>query len=193
MKRLRLSAAMSAASLVVGSAYATSALADEMPMLTKSAPVVSAAATGPTSCANLYGFFLTDCQLGWYGVRFYGTVDMGGTYQTHGSPFDKNFPTGASYLLGAGGRAATNRTAGFGLGPNAHEPVERRRQNQGADCAGRLVVYFPERVCVRPVFVPPGQRAAGHAKRHRRSAEFAGPTVRLQPVGVAGGDECRRR
>ena len=39
--------------------------------------------------------------------------------QTHGTPFDKNFPTGASYLLGAGGTGATNRTPGFGLGPNA--------------------------------------------------------------------------
>ena len=45
-------------------------------------------------------------------------MDVGGTYQTHGTPMDRNFPTGASYLLGAGGTGATNRTPGFGLGPN---------------------------------------------------------------------------
>ena len=47
-------------------------------------------------------------------MRLYGTVDLGGTYQTHGAPFDQNFPSGASYLLGAGGTGATNRTPGFG-------------------------------------------------------------------------------
>jgi predicted porin len=117
MKR-NLSAALAAAAIAAGT-YTTSALADDAPMVTKAPPVVSAAATGPTSCTSLYGFFLTDCQLIWYGVRFYGTVDMGGLYQTHGTPFDKNFPTGASYIVGAGGTGATNRTAGFGLAPNA--------------------------------------------------------------------------
>jgi predicted porin len=66
----------------------------------------------------LWGFFLTDCQLAWYGVRFYGTVDLGGLYQTHGTPLDRNFPTGASYIVGAGGTGATNRTPGWGLAPN---------------------------------------------------------------------------
>ena len=72
------------------------------------------------------------------------------------------------------------------------EPIERRRQNQGTDCAGRLVVYFPERVGVRPVFAPLVQRAAGHAERHRPNADSGGFTVRLEPLGMAGGDECRR-
>jgi predicted porin len=73
----------------------------------------------PGPCDSLPAFFLTSCQLSWYGVRFYGTVDLGGLYQTHGTPFDKNFPTGASYIVGAGGTGATNRTAGWGLAPNA--------------------------------------------------------------------------
>ena len=89
-------------------------------MATKAPPyAVAPAAVGPQTCNSLPGFFLTDCQLLWAGVRLYGTVDLGGTYQTHGAPFDKNFPSGASYLLGAGGTGATNRTPGFGLGPNA--------------------------------------------------------------------------
>jgi predicted porin len=112
--------AVSAALILIGAVYATNALAQDAPMLTK-APVVAPAAMGPpppASCYSFAGFLLTDCQLAWYGVRLYGTVDLGGTYQTHGTPFDPNFPTGASYLVGAGGTGATNRTPGFGLGPN---------------------------------------------------------------------------
>jgi predicted porin len=124
MKRLCSPAGISAA-LVVGLisvASITTALAED-PMVTK-APMMAPAAAPPgppppASCSTVPGFFLTDCQLLWSGVRVYGTVDMGITYQTHGTPFDPNFPTGASYLLGAGGTGATNRTPGFGLGPNA--------------------------------------------------------------------------
>jgi predicted porin len=97
------------------------ALAQDAPMLTK-APAVAPVAVGPAppaSCYNAAAFFLSDCQLLWYGVRVYGTVDMGGLYQTHGTPFDPNFPTGASYIVGAGGTGATNRSPGWGLAPNA--------------------------------------------------------------------------
>ncbi len=102
-----------AAVLCGGAAYA----ADMDTMVTKAPP--APAFTPPAACGSLYDFFVTACPLTWSGVTLYGTVDMGGTYQTHGAPFDPNFPTGASYLLGAGGGNATNRTAGFGLGPNA--------------------------------------------------------------------------
>lgn len=83
-----------------------------------SIPTKAAAPAVPSACTGLTDFLLSSCVLSWYGVTLYGTVDMGGTYQTHGSPFDPNFPTGASYLLGAGGGNATNRTAGFGWAPN---------------------------------------------------------------------------
>jgi predicted porin len=112
MKKLGLPAVVAAGSIAFGGI----AHAADLPLPTKDFPIVSPASA---SCGSLYDFFVTACPLAWYGVTFYGTVDMGGTYQTHGAPFDKNFPTGASYLLGAGGTGATNRTAGFGLGPNA--------------------------------------------------------------------------
>jgi predicted porin len=102
-----------AAVLCGGAAYA----ADMDTMVTKAPP--PAAFTPPASCGSLYDFFLTACPLTWNGVTFYGTVDIGGTYQTHGTPFDPNFPTGASYLIGGGGTGATNRTPGFGFAPNA--------------------------------------------------------------------------
>jgi predicted porin len=104
---------------VIGASALTSAPAmADGPMVTKAPMWVAPAATGPANCPGAYEFFLTNCALSWWGVTFYGTVDLGATYQTHGAPFDRNFPTGASYLLGAGGTNATNRNAGFGLGPN---------------------------------------------------------------------------
>ncbi len=57
-------------------------------------------------CGSIYDFFLTDCPLTGPGVTAYGTVDLGVTYQTHGSPFDPNFPSGASYFLNKPSREA---------------------------------------------------------------------------------------
>ncbi len=107
-------------SALVGAAFLTAApaFAADMDAMVTKAPMVAVAPAPPASCGSVYDFLFTACPLTWYGVTFYGTVDMGGTYQTHGSPFDPNFPTGASYLLGAGGGNATNRAAGFGLAPN---------------------------------------------------------------------------
>ncbi|MDR3423125.1 MAG: hypothetical protein P4L80_18130 [Xanthobacteraceae bacterium] len=102
-----------AAAVVIGCGSAASAA--DMPIPAKAEPMYYAP---PAACGSVYDFFFTKCPLTWYGVTFYGTVDMGVTYQTHGTPFDRNFPTGASYLLGGGGGNATNRTPGFGLGPN---------------------------------------------------------------------------
>jgi hypothetical protein len=74
----------------------------------------------PATCNSFVGFFLTDCQLRWNGFQVYGTIDVGGTYQTHGDgALDLNHPVGASYLLGNSATNAVGRVAGFGLGPNA--------------------------------------------------------------------------
>jgi predicted porin len=67
----------------------------------------------PASCTSIQDFFLTACRLNWYGVRFYGTIDVGFGYQTHGAPFDPNVVTGASYFL-----QKMNRTPMWGLAPN---------------------------------------------------------------------------
>jgi predicted porin len=116
MKKLGWSAAVSAA-LVFACAGAANA-ADMNAMVTKAAPMTYAP-PAPVACGSVYDFFFTACPLTWYGVTFYGTIDVGGTYQTHGTPFDPNHPVGASYLLGNSGTNAANRTPGFGLGPNA--------------------------------------------------------------------------
>jgi predicted porin len=103
-------AAAAAAVIILGCAGGVYA-ADLDTMVTK-APVTKAP-PGPTTCTSPQDFFLTACQLSWYGVRFYGTVDVGFGYQTHGAPFDGNFVTGASYFL-----QKMNRTPMWGLAPS---------------------------------------------------------------------------
>ena len=122
MKRFAWSAAFSAALIMAGAGAATAA---DLPIVSKG-PVYTPPAS--VACAGAYDFFFTACPLSWYGITVYGTIDVGGTYQTHGTPFDPNHPVGASYLLGNSSTNAVGRNAGFGLGPNAHEPVEYRRQ-----------------------------------------------------------------
>lgn len=114
MKGFRFSAAIAAATVLVG---ATAAMADE-PMLTKSAPMAYAP-PATASCGSVYDFFFTACPLSWYGIRVFGILDTGVSYQTHGVPFDPNHPTGGAYLVGAGGPNAPNRSAGFFAGENA--------------------------------------------------------------------------
>jgi len=111
MHKLVLSAAASAA-LVVGCAGAASAADSDVmpaPLLTKAPSPALPRAT----CGSVWDFFATNCPLTWYGVTVYGTVDVGGGYQTHGAPFDKDFIAGASYFL-----QKMNRTAMWGLAPN---------------------------------------------------------------------------
>jgi predicted porin len=112
MNRLALSAAVSAALLLgcAGTMYAAdSDMVTKAPVVTKAPPPPA----GPTTCTSVQDFFLTGCQLTWYGVRIFGTVDVGGGYQTNGAPFDKNFITGASYFI-----QKMNRTAMWGIAPN---------------------------------------------------------------------------
>jgi len=83
MKKFVLSAAVSAA-LVCAAAGPASA-ADIIP--TKAPPAPDA---GPTSCTSVWDFFATTCQLSYYGVRFYGTIDIGGGWDSHGAPYNPN-------------------------------------------------------------------------------------------------------
>ncbi len=109
MKKLVAAAAL----IVAFGGCATQALADDYPLVTK-APMYTAPAKS-AACGSVYDFFFTACPLTWYGISVYGTVDMGGSYQTHGSPFDPNFTTGASYLLNKPSRIAEWTRAPNGL------------------------------------------------------------------------------
>ena len=111
-KRGLLKSAPPALALFAGLIWSAAALADE-PVLTK-APVASAPAASST-CQGVPDFFLGTCQLAWYGVRFYGVIDVGGGYQTHGAPWDPNFPQGSSYLVQKMNRASMWTQAPNGL------------------------------------------------------------------------------
>jgi predicted porin len=59
-----------------------------------------AAAPPPqAACAGVADFFTTDCPLTYYGVTFYGTVDAGGAYQTHGTRLNPAFTAGTESLI----------------------------------------------------------------------------------------------
>jgi predicted porin len=107
MKAKRVAVA-SAAALILGAGGASAADLTSMP--TKAAVYKAPA---DAACTSIVDFFTTACQLSWYGVRIYGTIDIGGGYQTNGAPLDKFFPTGASYFL-----QKMNRQSMWGWAPN---------------------------------------------------------------------------
>jgi hypothetical protein len=69
----------------------------------------------PATCTSIEDFFTTACRLSWYGVRFYGTVDLGGSYQTNGAPFAKFSGAGVNYFLGKANNGAKLLFAPSGL------------------------------------------------------------------------------
>src|ERR1700683_4341841 len=111
-KRGLLKSALPAIALFAGFTWSAAAMADE-PILTK-APAASAPAAS-TNCQGAPDFFLGSCQLAWYGVRFYGVIDVGGGYQTHGAPWDPYFPQGSSYLVQKMNRESMWTEAAHGL------------------------------------------------------------------------------
>jgi predicted porin len=51
------------------------------------------------SCSGLTDFFVTACPLTYYGTTIYGTVDMGGGWQSHGTPFNGAIATGVEEFV----------------------------------------------------------------------------------------------
>jgi len=110
MKRTSLGVVGISAFFLVAQLNAASAAA----MATKTPPPAAAAQTSsPTSCGSLWDFVATACPLTWYGVTLYGTIDVGGGWQSHGAPFSPIYTTGASYLI-----QKMNRKPLWSLAPN---------------------------------------------------------------------------
>ena len=104
------------AAMILGIAtavYASDASAADI-MATKAPPPAVTPAASPAPCGSLWDFVATACPLTWSGITVYGTVDVGGGYQSHGAPFSPIYTTGASYLI-----QKMNRTSMWGLAPNA--------------------------------------------------------------------------
>jgi predicted porin len=66
-----------------------------LPAYTKAPPLAAAA----PPCASPEQFVVTDCALSYYGITVYGTIDIGGGYETHGTPFNHNIVTGVEELV----------------------------------------------------------------------------------------------
>src|SRR5262245_43811489 len=90
MRGIRVAAASAAMILLGGSAFA----ADLGTMPVKAIPLA-----GPAACTSILDFFTTACQVSAYGVRFYGTVDVGFNYMTNGAPNDRLAGPGIPYFL----------------------------------------------------------------------------------------------
>jgi predicted porin len=89
-------------------------------------PVKAVPVAGPTSCTSIVDFFTTACQVAAYGVRFYGTVDVGFGYQTAGAKVNSlnntNFFPGK---MNSGGRwlAEFNALTPSNVGFQIKEPL----------------------------------------------------------------------
>lgn len=71
------------------------------------------AASAATACASFDDFLNTSCPLSWGGVQFYGTVDLGVIYQTHGVPSNRYATTGVEEMI-----SKNSNGRHFGLAPN---------------------------------------------------------------------------
>ena len=82
-------------------------------MATKAPPPAAAPASPAGSCVSLWDFVTTACPLTWYGITVYGTIDVGGGWQSHGTPFSRTSAPGQDYLV----QKASNRAL-WGIAPN---------------------------------------------------------------------------
>jgi predicted porin len=119
MRRLGAAAASAAVLILAGAEGAYAADLNAMPV--KAVPVA-----GPATCTSIMDFFTTACQVAAYGVRFYGTIDVGANYSTHASAFDPianvNFFPGKS-SLGAKFLPGFNALTPSNVGLQVKEPL----------------------------------------------------------------------
>jgi predicted porin len=78
-------------------ALCSAAQAADLPVYTKAPPPLAPAPL--VSCTSAVQFFVTDCPLTYYGITVYGTIDLGGGWESHGAPFNKDIITGVSELV----------------------------------------------------------------------------------------------
>jgi predicted porin len=82
-------------------------------------PVQPTAPTTNPCFASLYDFLIADpddCPLAWHGVTLYGRLDYGAGYESHGVPFNGNYPNGAQTLIKKNSNRPLYTLAPNGLG-----------------------------------------------------------------------------
>jgi predicted porin len=65
-------------------------------------PLPPAASVARACFASLYDFLTSgpdDCPFRWNGITLYGRLDYGGGYESHGVPFNGNYPNGVETLI----------------------------------------------------------------------------------------------
>ena len=103
MRTLGASSAIAVALMLTGAIHAPAALAEDTGAA-KAPPAAIAAdppppPAPPAACDSLWNFVATSCPLTWYGITLYGTVDMGVTWLSHGTPFGQLSSVTEEYLL----------------------------------------------------------------------------------------------
>jgi predicted porin len=136
MKGIGAAAASAAVIILSGVGGAFSADLSAMPTKAPLAPA------GPTTCTGIADFFTTACQLSWYGVRFYGTLDVGGNYSTNAAPYNGLAGTGVNQFLaknssGARFLGSVNGLTISNVGLQIKEPV-----GYGWSFVGQLETQF---------------------------------------------------
>lgn len=109
MKRTSLGI-IAVSALLIAAPLGTATAAD----IPTKAPPPAAAPASPASCGSLWDFIATACPLTWYGITVYGTVDVGGGWLSHGTPFSGTSPPSQDYLI----QKNSNRPL-WGGAPNA--------------------------------------------------------------------------
>jgi predicted porin len=78
------------------------------------------AAPGRAACfASLYSFLTSgpdDCPLAWRGITLYGRFDYGAGYESHGVPFNGNYPNGVETLISRNSNGSRYTIVPNGLG-----------------------------------------------------------------------------
>jgi predicted porin len=110
--------------------------------LNTKAPVLKAAPADAATCTSIVDFFTTACQLAAYGVRFYGTIDIGYGYQTHGAPWDKTYGPSTLYMISKAGRQSIWEQAANGLSQSNIGIQIKEPLGQGWSLVGQLETAF---------------------------------------------------
>src|SRR5262245_17588214 len=135
----------------------------------------AAAASAPKTCTGPWDFIETNCQLTWYGITVYGTIDAGFGWQSHGAPFDPRSTAGASYLI-----QRQNRSPMWGGGTQRVEPIKHWHQRNRADRRERLACLCSGR-WLRPVFLPILRWTGIGCRQHRHPPQPAKRPCRFEP------------
>ncbi|HEY2528027.1 MAG TPA: hypothetical protein VGJ20_08790 [Xanthobacteraceae bacterium] len=98
MRRFSLCASIFAAVVLAFAGAAQAADASSADATAKNAPP-AAAAPAQTTCSSFHDFVVTDCQLTWYGITLYGTIDTGVGWQSRGTPLNRFSSPGVNPLI----------------------------------------------------------------------------------------------